>query len=544
MFIYLDKNGVVREIINEKSVRIGDVNADTLYFFFDGINPSDVFITMQWGDLTKSNEISIFDNVVEKEIPYNKDKDYRFFKDYKKYKFYTYTIPEIVSDGLASATIRIFDGANSLYAQGLVVFNVEEGVIKTDHYITQSQYDYLVTLVARNNLEIKEIKYNAEFIEPTSIKTEFEPYIEGRDILKIHARPNFNVESMRTFMNTEDVEEMFYGCGVEDLTSAGFSMNFDNAQIGKVQLKLNGNKYGDEFRLNCYATSNGVRELVDTIVIPPMEQGVFAFFRFNVYKTDVTKIEILQEEGWFKDRFYVKSVEPFALTGEGYYEITQKNGIVSRIDNPDTNFLYTVYQYVNEQMNYIKANIDSVSQNAQYVQDVYDYIEPKYPTIVEANDNFINSKATLEDLNSKLNQPNGFAQLGADGKLKTEQIPAEKVVDIFRVVLKQGQTEEDALTSLTEAQKGDIAIMVKIIDNVPVIYKSWRLLGDYFMYEDWVVQGTSYAELSFLSKRSELADDSSAVNGISFTKISLADYNKLPAEKTGTYLVVLEWKNG
>ena len=83
MFVYFDKNGVVREVINDKSIRQGSYNVNAIYCYFEELTPDDVFVVTQWGDLTKTKEVSIIDNVAVATIPYNKERDLKFFKDFK-----------------------------------------------------------------------------------------------------------------------------------------------------------------------------------------------------------------------------------------------------------------------------------------------------------------------------------------------------------------------------------------------------------------------------------------------------------------------------
>lgn len=144
MYVYFDKNGVLQEIVNDKAIRAADLNADMIYIYVeDDIDVDDIFCTIKKTDGTYTTEKSIVDNVVTKEIPYNKNRDMKYFKDYTKYKFYVYTFDEQVYTGLNYMTIRIFVN-DSIYAQGIVTFNVEDSIVKSDYNITQSQYDYLL----------------------------------------------------------------------------------------------------------------------------------------------------------------------------------------------------------------------------------------------------------------------------------------------------------------------------------------------------------------------------------------------------------------
>ena len=145
IFVYFDKNGKIKEIINDEKTRVGNNQSDRIFFHFEEDINDEITCVFKNVDGTLSNEISIFDNVEELEVPYDKKRDLKYFKDYKKYKFYVYDFPdvELHESGLAKVTVRSFIEGR-IYAQGLLTFNVQENIIKTDHNISQSQFDYLL----------------------------------------------------------------------------------------------------------------------------------------------------------------------------------------------------------------------------------------------------------------------------------------------------------------------------------------------------------------------------------------------------------------
>ena len=184
MFLYFDSQGVLREIVQDNSVRQGDVNSKRIYVYLEG-DPiiDDLWCIVKKPDGTVTNEISIKDNVAYMEIPYNKNRDLKYFEDYYEYHFYYYELPPMVESGLATATFRaVID--NSIVAQGIVTFNVESNVINIDHEITQSQYDYLIQYVSEQiggikNAYLKSVDYNRqlytfEFIDQSDTKRTFE----------------------------------------------------------------------------------------------------------------------------------------------------------------------------------------------------------------------------------------------------------------------------------------------------------------------------------------------------------------------------------
>ncbi|HPX85029.1 MAG TPA: hypothetical protein PLR16_07195, partial [Bacilli bacterium] len=147
MFIYFDRNGVLQEVINDKAARLGDLNANEIYVYVDEVELDDIWLTLKRPDGTLSVEKSFIANKVVREIPYDPKRDMKFFKDFKEYEFYKFTITdEITSAGVYQATIRM-TYEDTLSALGVLVFKAETGVIKSDQNITQAQYDYLIWYV-------------------------------------------------------------------------------------------------------------------------------------------------------------------------------------------------------------------------------------------------------------------------------------------------------------------------------------------------------------------------------------------------------------
>lgn len=547
MFVFFDRNGVIREVINDKSIRVGSVNANNIYIYVDGVTPDDVFVTTQWGDLTKTNEISVVDNIANLEIPYDKERDMKFFKNFKTYKFFVYKLGKITgegeditaigSDGLARTTVRITVDMGQLFALGTLTYNIQESIIKDDYAVTQAQYDYLLTLVARNNLEIESIKYDATKVNPIEITAK-----PNLSILSDEMKDNFILANMESFINSKDIKDIWFKCDLDTEEKIGFELHYEFAQIGKLQVLINADEYNEELELKCYVTNATGRYLADSIIVPPMPKGVFAFYRFNIYDTEVSKIEILQEQGDKKDRFSIRAIESFALS-VGQYIIKQKNGIISTIDNPDTKYHDKIYQYMRDNFDILEENVAITKENAQKTEEAKqvvenmqpvlnevlqatDYIEETLPVVQSDLNKAVN---TLKEINSQLNQPNGFVQLGEDGKVPASQLPFEKIVNVFAV------SSENDLTTLRDANVGDVAYIVtenKITHSYRLVKEPYNVIGN------WLEQITTFTNNSAYAERSGLADNSSKINGFTLNKMTMADFENLP-DKTGVYIVTI-----
>lgn len=153
MYVYFDKNGTIKEVINDLSIRKGSAEANKIYVYVDDTEIDDIWFVAKKPDGTLTTEQSFINNVVNKAVPYDAKRDLYYFKDFEIYKFYVFTLTANCLDqsGLIVATIRISKD-NSIFALGELTFNVQENVVKDDNGITQSQYDYLLLAYASRTL--------------------------------------------------------------------------------------------------------------------------------------------------------------------------------------------------------------------------------------------------------------------------------------------------------------------------------------------------------------------------------------------------------
>ena len=150
MYIYFDRNGTIKEVINDESIRRGSNDYNKIYCYLEG-NPSidDIWYLQKNPDGTLTNEVSFIDNIVSKSIPYDSKRDMKYFQDFEEYKFYVFTLSSsyLSQNGLVVATIRVAEN-NTLWALGELTFNVQANIVNSDNDITQSQYDYLLLTIS------------------------------------------------------------------------------------------------------------------------------------------------------------------------------------------------------------------------------------------------------------------------------------------------------------------------------------------------------------------------------------------------------------
>ena len=153
MYLYFDKNGVLKEIINDKALRQTNTR-NKIYIYIEDLTTIQS-ITAKYL-LPSGLTTPLFEPTIEflsLQIPYNPKQDLKFFEYYKTYNFIeiptTFTIANVQYNVLSEAgnvalTVRV-DGT----ALGLIVFNVEESVdgdleIQSDEYISLAQFYYLM----------------------------------------------------------------------------------------------------------------------------------------------------------------------------------------------------------------------------------------------------------------------------------------------------------------------------------------------------------------------------------------------------------------
>lgn len=163
MLVYFGKDGTLKEIVSSFTLSNGDTaykniqgsSVNYIYCYYEGrdpetINENSAHMTFEKeGAVVTPSDIAPV-AVGDWSIAFDRKQDLRYFEYEKPYKFVKFAIPNSVlgTDGLALATSRLVIEGN-IYSYGLITFNVSKSVVLKDSYITQSQYDYLVSIVAK-----------------------------------------------------------------------------------------------------------------------------------------------------------------------------------------------------------------------------------------------------------------------------------------------------------------------------------------------------------------------------------------------------------
>ena len=210
MYLYFDSKGVLREIVNIDNVRLGSTDYNTINVYVENSEKApncNVWGIIKRPDGTLTNEMLMSRASKPMAIPYDKNRDLKYFQDYKEYQFFTKTLSseDINQNGLYSMTFRIMLGlGNYLNAQGMLTFNVQNNVIKKDHLITQSQYDYLIKLFNTELLEIKNAYIKSVNFEEGTYRLTFIKQDNSQFVVDLP------IETMKT-----DIENLKANLGIE-----------------------------------------------------------------------------------------------------------------------------------------------------------------------------------------------------------------------------------------------------------------------------------------------------------------------------------------
>lgn len=159
MYLYFDSQGKLRELVNDEPIRQGSAE-NSFYIYIEGVSVENGVYPLPHyysavnlsyllvGDNDKITYTDLIDyleeNVVIKEIPYNKKRDLKYFEYGKKYEFWKIEVPEeltLSNSGTVSCSVSLYPGAKVL---GLILFEIEQGAMLKTVPLDYAQYNYLL----------------------------------------------------------------------------------------------------------------------------------------------------------------------------------------------------------------------------------------------------------------------------------------------------------------------------------------------------------------------------------------------------------------
>lgn len=363
MIVYFNNLGQVKEIINNESIREGNFNVNSIYFYLEETAILSLFEVV-W----KDRETTTIEKAPKKynvEIPYNPKADYKYFKEYNTYECYKVDIPTngvLDSEGLKTASIRIkVQGSETINTLGLITFLVEQSNVLPTQNISISQYDYLLTIIGQETKQ-------------TVIGVGDEELIDGKDVSGRFDNDNFLVSRHGGILTIAYVSQL-----TEQIL-------FDANLLNNVITLANSTQSSLESTQALVNTINTELENLKTTSATKEELG-------NYY----TKNEI--NELFITKRFHYEIVETLPTTGESnvlYLVLKEKT---------QTGNVYTEYIWLEKDKRYEEIGDTGVDLTG-YVQG--NGLDKDYLIIGNGDSKVIKSSKTLtellSELNSKVNQ--------------------------------------------------------------------------------------------------------------------------------------------
>lgn len=180
MYLYFDRLGVLKEIINDEALRQGNYNVNKLYIYCER---NDI-VRLNVSYLLPSSLVvgpTSFNETETTEIPYDKKRDLYYFEYHKEYTFIVVDLEADINGngpldqaGLVHCSISAVL-TSGILTLGAVNFMVELDSVYNQYYVAQqeymslSDYRYLEYLVKLSNFENYQPLYS---ITPTAWDTE------------------------------------------------------------------------------------------------------------------------------------------------------------------------------------------------------------------------------------------------------------------------------------------------------------------------------------------------------------------------------------
>lgn len=175
MIVYFGLDGRLKETVSSYTLRDsggnehasfgrrkGSAGANEILAIFDGGAPTKGSLAITYrlpsGEFYEPADL-VVDNAYTGYIEFDRTQDLKYLEYEKKYEVVEFDFPKGLfpkgGDGLYLATIRNIEGNSVIRAYGLITFSVEDSAVKRDSSITESQYDYLVSLIESSPLYVR-----------------------------------------------------------------------------------------------------------------------------------------------------------------------------------------------------------------------------------------------------------------------------------------------------------------------------------------------------------------------------------------------------
>ena len=187
MYLYFDKQGKLIRQIETQPFRVGNVESNIIYAYINTTRRiAQCSIMFEFSDGSRTPELfmEITSFVVNKQFtPLSSGTDISPFIKGKVYNnnAFSYKMDNtLMVNGICKATIKIYDTARSIQAQGTVSFNIEDAIIQSEPGISIDEYNNLLLELAKK--VSWGINANEIGVDMTSLggETTFLSYLETR----------------------------------------------------------------------------------------------------------------------------------------------------------------------------------------------------------------------------------------------------------------------------------------------------------------------------------------------------------------------------
>lgn len=179
MYLYYDRTGKLKEVINDEALRQGNYGVNKLYIYIDRNDVASIDITY----LLPSSLIvgpQNYDDREEAEIPFDEKRDIYWFKYHKTYNFFVIDLEADINGngpldeaGLVHCDMQMNLDSNNIYTLGELNFNVEvnsvlnQKQVATQEYMSLSNYLFLRSMSvpytgATNDVDVGQHKVTAK----------------------------------------------------------------------------------------------------------------------------------------------------------------------------------------------------------------------------------------------------------------------------------------------------------------------------------------------------------------------------------------------
>ena len=189
MYLYFDRKGVLKEIINDEALRQGNYGVNYIKIFWEGTaeqgGQGTAYISLEASYLREDGSSVgplLCDTFVTEQIPFDRKRDLRWFKYYKDYRFCVIDLSRTDEDdqsaldvaGTVHCSLIAHLAPGDLYQFGQVNFEVvgDPRTMASQEYIALSDYKYLKKIVFGSHIEVGDVTASAQSLpegsEPTA----------------------------------------------------------------------------------------------------------------------------------------------------------------------------------------------------------------------------------------------------------------------------------------------------------------------------------------------------------------------------------------